>query len=121
MIQTTRHIAAAGLILLMVLPAHAAELVMFEQDACEWCEVWDADVGVIYAKTPQGARAPLRRINIYETPPADLAWIPEGRFTPTFVLIDDGQEIGRIRGYPGEDFFWGLLGNMLAKLPDSNS
>ena len=35
------------------------------------------------------------------------------RFTPTFVLVDDGREIGRIEGYPGEDFFWGLLERLL--------
>ncbi len=34
-------------------------------------------------------------------------------FTPTFVLFDDGREIGRIEGYPGEDFFWGLLQNLV--------
>ena len=32
------------------------------------------------------------------------------------VLIDKGQEIGRIRGYPGEDYFWGLLGMLIKKL-----
>jgi hypothetical protein len=30
--------------------------------------------------------------------------------------VEDGREIGRIRGYPGEDFFWGLLGEMIEKL-----
>jgi len=34
-------------------------------------------------------------------------------FTPTFVLMQDGVEIGRIEGYPGEDFFWGLLNQMI--------
>jgi hypothetical protein len=34
-------------------------------------------------------------------------------FTPTFVLLVDGVERNRIEGYPGEDFFWGLLGRML--------
>jgi hypothetical protein len=34
-------------------------------------------------------------------------------FTPTFVLMVDGVEASRIEGYPGEDFFWGLLGQML--------
>ena len=33
-------------------------------------------------------------------------------FTPTFILVQDGVEVGRIEGYPGEDFFWGLLGKM---------
>ena len=33
---------------------------------------------------------------------------------PTFILIgDEGDELGRIEGYPGEDFFWSLLEAML--------
>jgi len=36
-------------------------------------------------------------------------------FTPTFILVDDGREVGRIEGYPGEDFFWGLLGMMFER------
>jgi hypothetical protein len=39
------------------------------------------------------------------------------RFTPTFVLVDEGREIGRIEGYPGEDFFWGLLERLLQTPP----
>jgi hypothetical protein len=35
------------------------------------------------------------------------------RFTPTFVLVADGREVGRITGYPGEDFFWGLLQRLI--------
>jgi hypothetical protein len=39
-------------------------------------------------------------------------------FTPTFVLVEDGQELARIEGYPGEDFFWGLLARMLEEHTD---
>jgi hypothetical protein len=39
------------------------------------------------------------------------------RYSPTFVLAQDGQEIGRIEGYPGEAFFWGLLERLLEQLP----
>ena len=99
------------------LPAAALELIMFEQDFCEWCEAWNRDVGVIYDKTPEGKRAPLRRVDIYQKRPDDLKFIRKSRFTPTFVLIHEGREIGRIRGYPGEDFFWGMLGELLAKVP----
>ncbi len=97
--------------------ASAASLVMMEQEYCEYCEAWDADVGVIYGKTPEGEKAPLRRIDIHDTLPDDLKFITGVVFTPTFVLVEDGKEIGRIRGYPGEDFFWGLLQKMLEKLP----
>ena len=108
----------AGLLVLPAMPraAAAAELVMLEQDYCDWCERWHEDVGVIYAKTAEGRRAPLRRVDIHSPLPEDLAHLKTGRFTPTFVLIDDGREVGRIRGYPGEDFFWGLLGQLLEKL-----
>lgn len=93
------------------------ELVMFEQDNCYWCEVWFEEIGPIYPKTSEGARAPIRRVDIHDPMPDDLAHIEGSRFTPTFVLIHDGQEVGRIRGYPGEDFFWGLLDQMMQKLP----
>jgi hypothetical protein len=36
-------------------------------------------------------------------------------FTPTFVLVEDGTEAGRIEGYPGEDFFWPLLAKLIAQ------
>jgi len=95
----------------------AASLIMVEQEYCEFCEAWDAEIGVIYNKTEEGKRAPLRRIDIFDPLPDDLKFIKGLIYTPTFVLIDDGREIGRIRGYPGEDFFWGLLQKMLEKLP----
>ena len=31
-------------------------------------------------------------------------------------MIDQGREIGRIRGYPGDTFFWGLLANLIERL-----
>ncbi len=99
-------------------PVHAAELVMFESKICEWCDAWHAEIGPIYPKTDEGKRAPLRTVDIHDARPGDLTDIDGIRFTPTFVLLaDDGNEIGRINGYPGEDFFWGLLGELIAKLP----
>ena len=96
--------------------AQAAELLMFESATCEWCRKWDEDVGVVYAKTAEGRAAPLRRIDIYATRPADL-WSVRGIvYTPTFVLWDRDREIGRVVGYPGEDNFWGLLGVIVARL-----
>lgn len=98
--------------------ARAAELVMFESAICEWCDAWHAEIGPIYPKTDEGKRAPLRTVDIRDPRPRGLVDIEGVRFTPTFVLLDDGgQEVGRINGYPGEDFFWGLLGELIAKIP----
>jgi hypothetical protein len=100
--------------------ARAAELIMFEDAGCVWCAHFNHEIGPIYPKTTEGKRAPLRRVDMAKPIPADLSFIEVERFTPVFVLIDDGREIGRIRGYPGDDHFWGLLGILLGKL-DSNS
>jgi hypothetical protein len=94
----------------------AAELVMFEQFGCVWCEAFDREIAPIYPKTAEGQRAPLRRVNIDQSIPPDLAFIMIERITPQFVLVANGREIGRIRGYPGEDHFWGLLGVLIKKL-----
>lgn len=95
---------------------HAAQLVMFESATCEWCERFHDEIGPIYPKTKEARCAPLRRVDVHDPRPDDLAHIQGVIYTPTFVLIDHGQEIDRITGYPGEDFFWGQLAQALGKL-----
>jgi hypothetical protein len=99
-----------------VAPARAAELVMFEQKGYVWCLRFDREIAPAYEKTTEGKRAPLRRIDIAKPMPPDLAFVRRERFTPVFVLVESGREFGRIRGYPGDTFFWGLLANMIEKL-----
>lgn len=97
--------------------AHAAQLVMMEQQGCAWCIRWHNEIGGTYPKTDEAKRAPLRTIDINKPLPDDLAWLRVERFTPSFVLVEGDQEIGRIRGYPGDEFFWFLLNEMLDELP----
>lgn len=110
----------AGLIALSLLSApsaRSAELLMLEQPGCAWCARFDAEIAPAWPKTAEGKRAPLRRVDITGDWPADLAEIRKERFTPTFVLIDGGKELGRLRGYVGDQFFWYLVGEMIALLP----
>ena len=93
----------------------ATVLIMFEAEACPWCAAWDRDVGIIYDKTDEGRQAPLRRADVDEPRATNLQFIKGVVYTPTFVLLDHGREVGRIVGYPGEAFFWGLLGDLLRK------
>ena len=94
------------------LPVTAAELVMVEQRGCEWCERWDDEIAPAYPKTAEGRFAPLRRVNLRDMPP-DLKGQRRVNFTPTFLIVRDGQEIARLEGYPGEDFFWPVLARLL--------
>ncbi len=107
-------LAVLAVLALASLPLRAAELVMFEREGCIWCARWDREVAPVYAKTPEGKAAPLRRVDLGTTRADEPGLAAPVRYTPTFVLIDGGREIGRITGYIDEDAFWGLLGKMLA-------
>ena len=94
-------------------PTKGVSLIMFEQDACPYCEIWDANIGVSYHKTREGKFAPLTKVDIHHDD--DVANVRPVVFTPTFVLYKDGKEVGRLTGYISDDFFWGLLNPMLKK------
>jgi thioredoxin-related protein len=120
----------AVLLVALITPfsGRAAELVMFTQRGCVWCQKFEREIAPAYEKTTEGKRAPLRRVDIAKPQPADLAFIQRERFTPVFVLIDGAREFGRIRGYPGDAFFYGLLDNLIAQMdrgeaaaPDPNA
>jgi thioredoxin-related protein len=108
-------------LLLIVISAavHAAELVMVEQSGCVWCQRFDAEIAPGYPNTEEGKRAPLRRVDLRKPWPEGITVNEGARFTPTFILIgDDGREVGRFVGYPGEIFFYPALEQLLKKLPD---
>ncbi len=94
-------------------PSKGITLIMFEQDACPYCEIWDANIGVSYDKTREGKFAPLSKVDIHHDD--DVPNVRPVVFTPTFVLYKDGKEVGRLTGYISDDFFWGLLNPMLKK------
>ena len=96
--------------------AQGAELVMFEQGGCVYCKRWDRDVGSVYIKTDEAKVAPLRRVDIRDQKMSGIKLTEPIRYTPTFVLTDEGREIGRITGYISDDSFWGLLGGLIGKL-----
>lgn len=88
-------------------------LLMGDEDGCYWCEKWTKEIGPVYPKTAEGKIAPLMRQDIHDLLPDGITLKSAMRFTPTFVLLSDGIEVSRLEGYPGEDFFWGLLAQMI--------
>lgn len=116
------RIAALLLAALTLLPHKAVAetvLLMAEENGCYWCGRWNDEIAHIYPKTAEGKIAPLQRYDLHSETPENVALSSPVRFTPTFILVEDGQEVGRIEGYPGADFFWGLLGMVMedAEIP----
>ncbi|MEM9148066.1 MAG: thioredoxin family protein [Pseudomonadota bacterium] len=117
-----RH-AVLGLIMLLggaELARADMVLLMLDQPGCEWCEVWEDEIGGAYHLTTEGAEAPLQRVNIFRDLPDGLTLDRRVRFTPTFVLLKDGQEVGRLEGYAGEDFFYPMLNRLLVQARAAN-
>jgi hypothetical protein len=111
-----RAFSALVAIVILTGAADAAELVMVRRDGCPYCERWDREIGPIYAKTEIGRRAPIRMINLSRERNLPFQHGPI-IFTPTFVLVENGREAGRMEGYTGDEFFWVRLANLLAMLP----
>jgi hypothetical protein len=88
-------------------------LVMVEQPGCVYCQRWDAEIAPAYPKTAEGMFAPLIRADLREGPPAGITYDRRVVFTPTFILVENGEELARLEGYPGDDFFWPLLTRLL--------
>lgn len=116
-----KTVAAAALSTSMLWPVMtlAAELVMFEQVGCIYCQRWDREVGALYERTDEARAMPLRRIDIRDQKASGIALAAPVRYTPTFVVAENGREVGRITGYSNDNAFWGLLDALAAKLRPS--
>jgi hypothetical protein len=87
-------------------------LLLVEDRGCPYCARWDREVGPAYARSPEGRFAPLvRRFR----GSLDVGFLDSVVFSPTFVVLKEGREVGRIVGYAGPDFFWSELSPLLIK------
>ncbi|WP_227427214.1 hypothetical protein [Roseibaca sp. Y0-43] len=97
-------------------------LLMIEQAGCAYCVAFNRDIAPIYAKTPQGEAAPLIHADLRDDMPDGITLASRPFVTPTFILIGpDGTEISRMTGFPGEDFFWPYIAQMIDEAQQSLS
>ncbi len=111
--------AMLGLSLSTALVHAEARLMMVEEQGCPWCERWKAEIGPIYPKTAEGRIAPLFKVMIRDPLKDGITLNSPPIYTPTFILLNDGHEVGRIEGYQSDEFFWWFMETMIKKLPKS--
>lgn len=111
--------ATAFVLACLVMRSQAAELLVFEQDGCPYCAKFDAEIAPGYPESDAGRIAPLRRVDIGDDRKGGYKTIEPAIFTPTFVLMDDaGEEVGRLKGYSGKNYFYSEIEPMLEKLSE---
>ncbi len=91
--------------------AATATLIMVDDPACHYCRRWHKEVGGGYGRTAEGRAAPLQRVRRDSKVLSNFAPVI---YTPTFILAQNGRELGRITGYPGQLFFWEELSQMMS-------
>jgi hypothetical protein len=80
-----------------------AVLVMIGDPGCPYCARFEREIAPGYTASEDGKLAPLVRRHRHD---ADIAFLPRIVYSPTFVMLVHGKEIGRIVGYSGADLFW---------------
>jgi hypothetical protein len=112
-LRTLKGLIAVLALLGTIAPALSAELVMYRRAGCPYCLAWDREIGPVYPKTEIGKTLPLRQVHLDKGKDLSVELKSPIRFTPTFVVVEEGREKARIEGYPGEFFFWGVLEKLL--------
>ena len=95
--------------------AQDLRLLMVEQAGCYYCRVFNRDIAPVYEKSTEGLAAPLVHVQLRGDLPEGVTLNTQPFVTPTFILIGpDGAEIERLTGFPGEDFFWPYISDMIS-------
>ena len=89
-------------------------LLMMVRRGCVFCAAWDREIGPGYAGSPVGRQSPLMVVDIDGAYPDGLALARTPRLTPSFILLRDGMELGRIEGYVGARHFYPVLAGMMS-------
>lgn len=94
--------------------AQELRLLMIEQAGCYYCRVFNRDIAPAYAMSDIGQQAPLVHADLRGPLPDGITLASTPFVTPTFILIGPGgHEVERLTGFPGEEFFWPYVRDMI--------
>ena len=85
----------------------AIDLIMFEGPNCGTCKLFKREVLPIYAASPAGKVFPLWVVEMGSK--LSFRINEPVTFTPTFVWVDNGVEVGRFSGYYGKAQFFNIV------------
>lgn len=88
-------------------------LVMFTSKDCPVCQAWEREIGSVYQKSNYQVALPLTRVN-FSAGTSDRMSLQEPiSGTPTFIILENGEEVGRILGFTDKEMFWWELSSFL--------
>ena len=87
-------------------------LVMIEDRGCPYCQRFDAESRSSYENSAEGHLVPL--VRRFRGDP-EIAFLERVVYSPTFVLLVEGREVGRALGYQGSDLFWMEIAGLMRR------
>jgi thioredoxin-related protein len=99
------------------LPADNLELVVIEADGCIFCEVFRSDVLPSYEASEQGKQMPVQFVDINDMDATHFEFKGAVDIVPTFIVVKNRREVGRISGYVGPENFFHSINYLLASAP----
>lgn len=126
--QTLLRVAVAAIALALTLPlsqaardlssnppsAPSAELIVIEVDGCIYCRVFRRDILPAWLASPHSRNVPIRFVDYNGPGASGLPVSGPVKIVPTFIMIKDDREIGRIPGYIGRTEFFRAVTHMLS-------
>lgn len=95
-------------------PAGSAELVVMEAEGCTYCTIFRRDVLPSYEMSEHAKSMPVRFVDINDVEKSGIVLDGPISMVPTFVVIKNHREIGRIPGYLGRENFFHAISYLLS-------
>lgn len=92
----------------------AMELVVLEAPGCTYCGLFRRDVLPSYEASDRAKEMPIRFVDINDEAADALGLDGPIDVVPTFVVLKNNHEVGRIPGYTGPEFFFHTINSLLA-------
>lgn len=93
------------------------EMIVIEAKNCIYCKLFRRDVLPGFRSSKHADEVSIRFLDINELEDKSLQLQHEVQIVPTFVVVSDNREIGRIPGYIGPTDFYYAIGRVIERAP----
>lgn len=90
------------------------ELVVLEAPGCTYCGLFRRDVLPSYQASERAKEMPIRFVDINDDAANALGLDGPVDVVPTFVVLKNNSEVGRIPGYTGPELFFHTINHLIA-------
>ena len=93
------------------------ELIVMEAPGCIYCTVFRRDVLPAYQSSERAKDVPIRFLDVNDAAVNALGLDEPVNIVPTFVVLKDNREVGRLPGYVGPEAFFHTINYLLSTAP----